>query len=127
MDDVGLLDQDEIAAELGLGDGDGLGGFGSAFNEDIASLEDIGAGGDATRASPRSSPTSTSRTTATATAVATATDVKSRRAPGDPGPAVVFGRIIRPERLDAMPQPRGRAQLLRAGRATPGTVRNGSA
>ena len=28
MDDVGLLDSDEIAAELGLGDGDGLGGFG---------------------------------------------------------------------------------------------------
>ena len=28
MDEVGLLDQDEIAAELGLGDGDGLGGFG---------------------------------------------------------------------------------------------------
>jgi DNA-directed RNA polymerase subunit beta' len=45
MDDVGLLDQDEIAAELGLGDGDGLGGFGSAFNEDIASLEEIGTGG----------------------------------------------------------------------------------
>ncbi len=45
MDDVGLLDQDEIAAELGLGDGDGMGGFGSAFNEDIASLEEIGTGG----------------------------------------------------------------------------------
>jgi len=44
MDDVGLLDQDEIAAELGLGEGDGLGGFGSAFNEDIASLEEIGGG-----------------------------------------------------------------------------------
>ena len=43
VDDVGLLDQDEIAAELGLGDG--LGGFGSAFNEDIASLEEIGGGG----------------------------------------------------------------------------------
>jgi DNA-directed RNA polymerase subunit beta' len=45
MDDVGLLDQDEIAAELGLGDGDGLGGFGAAFNDDIASLEEIGTGG----------------------------------------------------------------------------------
>jgi DNA-directed RNA polymerase subunit beta' len=44
MDDVGLLDQDEIAAELGLGDGDGL-GFGAAFNDDIASLEEIGSGG----------------------------------------------------------------------------------
>jgi DNA-directed RNA polymerase subunit beta' len=45
IDDVGLLDQDEIAAELGLGDGEGLGGFGSAFTDDIASLEEIGAGG----------------------------------------------------------------------------------
>jgi len=45
LDEVGLLDQDEIAAELGLGDGDGLGGFGSAFDEDLASLEEIGAGG----------------------------------------------------------------------------------
>jgi|SRR5439155_10072508 len=45
IDDVGLLDRDEIAAELGLGDGDGLGGFGAAFESDIASLEDIGAGG----------------------------------------------------------------------------------
>src|SRR6476659_10648877 len=45
LDEVGLLDQDEIAAELGLGDGDSLGGFGSAFDEDLASLEEIGAGG----------------------------------------------------------------------------------
>jgi DNA-directed RNA polymerase subunit beta' len=45
IDDVGLLDQDEIAAELGLGDGDGLGGFGAAFESDIASLDEIGAGG----------------------------------------------------------------------------------
>jgi DNA-directed RNA polymerase subunit beta' len=45
MDEVGLLDSDEIAAELGLGDGDSLGGFGSAFDEDLASLEEIGAGG----------------------------------------------------------------------------------
>ncbi len=29
IDEVGLLDHDEIAAELGLGDGDGLGGFGA--------------------------------------------------------------------------------------------------
>jgi DNA-directed RNA polymerase subunit beta' len=45
MDAVGLLDQDDIAAELGLGDGDGLGEFGSAFSEDIAALDEIGAGG----------------------------------------------------------------------------------
>ena len=42
MDDVGLLDSDEIAAELGLGDGDGLGGF--SLDQDIASLEEIGTG-----------------------------------------------------------------------------------
>jgi DNA-directed RNA polymerase subunit beta' len=46
IDEVGLLDQDEIAAELGLGDGDGLGGFGMAFDEDLASLEEIGAGAE---------------------------------------------------------------------------------
>jgi DNA-directed RNA polymerase subunit beta' len=46
MDEVGLLDQDEIAAELGLGDGDTLGGFGAGFDQDLAQLEDIGAGGD---------------------------------------------------------------------------------
>ncbi|HMI72716.1 MAG TPA: DNA-directed RNA polymerase subunit beta', partial [Solirubrobacteraceae bacterium] len=42
MDEVGLLDSDEIAAELGLGDGDGLGGF--SLESDIASLEEIGTG-----------------------------------------------------------------------------------
>ncbi len=44
IDDVGLLDQDEIAAELGLV-GDGLGGgYGQEFDADLASLEKIGAG-----------------------------------------------------------------------------------
>jgi DNA-directed RNA polymerase subunit beta' len=46
IDDVGLLDRDDLAAELGLGDGGGLGGeFGSAFDEDLASLEEIGVSG----------------------------------------------------------------------------------
>jgi DNA-directed RNA polymerase subunit beta' len=47
IDDVGLLDQDEIAAELGLsGAGGGLGGsYGQEFDADLASLEKIGAGG----------------------------------------------------------------------------------
>jgi DNA-directed RNA polymerase subunit beta' len=44
IDDVGLLDQDEIAAELGLAGGDGLGGYGQEFDADLASLEKIGAG-----------------------------------------------------------------------------------
>ncbi len=46
IDDVGLLDQDEIAAELGLSVGDELdGGYGQEFDADLASLEKIGAGG----------------------------------------------------------------------------------
>jgi DNA-directed RNA polymerase subunit beta' len=45
IDDVGLLDQEEIAAELGLSDGDGLGAsYGHEFDADLASLEKIGAG-----------------------------------------------------------------------------------
>jgi DNA-directed RNA polymerase subunit beta' len=45
IDDVGLLDQDEIAAELGLSAGEGLGGaYGKEFDSDLASLEKIGAG-----------------------------------------------------------------------------------
>ncbi len=42
MDDVGLLEGDELAAELGLSDGEGLGGFGPGF--DTAELEEIGSG-----------------------------------------------------------------------------------
>ncbi len=42
MDDVGLLEGDELAAELGLTDGDSLQGFGPAF--DTAELEEIGSG-----------------------------------------------------------------------------------
>jgi DNA-directed RNA polymerase subunit beta' len=46
IDDVGLLDQDEIAAELGLAEGEGFnGGYGQEFDADLASLEKIGAGG----------------------------------------------------------------------------------
>jgi len=45
IDDVGLLDQDELAAELGLADGESLQGFGSSFESDLSALEDIGAGG----------------------------------------------------------------------------------
>jgi DNA-directed RNA polymerase subunit beta' len=45
IDDVGLLDQEEIAAELGLA-GEGFnGGYGQEFDADLASLEKIGAGG----------------------------------------------------------------------------------
>jgi DNA-directed RNA polymerase subunit beta' len=46
IDDVGLLDQDEIAAELGLSDGEPLApAYGHEFDADLASLEKIGAGG----------------------------------------------------------------------------------
>ena len=44
IDDVGLLDQDEIAAELGLSNGEGYAGYGQEFDADLASLEKIGAG-----------------------------------------------------------------------------------
>jgi DNA-directed RNA polymerase subunit beta' len=43
-DDAGLLDQDELAAELGLDAGDALGGFGASFESDLETLEEIGAG-----------------------------------------------------------------------------------
>jgi DNA-directed RNA polymerase subunit beta' len=42
IDDVSLLEGDELAAELGLDDGEGLGGFGPGF--DTAELEEIGSG-----------------------------------------------------------------------------------
>ena len=45
IDDIGLLDQDDIAAELGLGNGGGFGDYGHEFDKDLASLEQIGAGG----------------------------------------------------------------------------------
>jgi DNA-directed RNA polymerase subunit beta' len=46
MDDVGLLDHDELAAELGLTDGEALQGFGpSGIEADLADLEQIGNGG----------------------------------------------------------------------------------
>jgi DNA-directed RNA polymerase subunit beta' len=42
IDDVGLLEGDDLAAELGLGDGEGLQGFGPAF--DTTELDEINAG-----------------------------------------------------------------------------------
>jgi DNA-directed RNA polymerase subunit beta' len=44
MDEVGLLDQEEIAAELGLTGGEELAGYGQEYDADLASLEKIGAG-----------------------------------------------------------------------------------
>ena len=44
IDDIGLLDQDDMAAELGLANGEGLAGYGQEFDADLASLEKIGAG-----------------------------------------------------------------------------------
>jgi DNA-directed RNA polymerase subunit beta' len=44
IDDIGLLDQDEIAAELGLAGSDGFDEYGREFHSDLASLEKIGAG-----------------------------------------------------------------------------------
>ncbi|HWH09756.1 MAG TPA: DNA-directed RNA polymerase subunit beta', partial [Solirubrobacteraceae bacterium] len=42
MDDLGLLGDDDLAAELGIGNG----GFGAEFDQDLASLEEIGLGHD---------------------------------------------------------------------------------
>ena len=56
MDDVGLLEGDDLAAELGLTDGDGLGGFGPAF--DTAELDEI-------NAAPSAPPAARSTTSAT--------------------------------------------------------------
>jgi DNA-directed RNA polymerase subunit beta' len=42
MDDVGLLDHDDLAAELGLTDGESLTGFGGGLEPDLSDLEDIG-------------------------------------------------------------------------------------
>jgi DNA-directed RNA polymerase subunit beta' len=44
VDDVGLLDHDDLAAELGLTDGESLGGF-AGVEPDIADLEQIGQAG----------------------------------------------------------------------------------
>ena len=96
MDAVGLLDQDDIAAELGLGDGEGLSDFGSAFNDDIAALDEIGAAAVGTRASRRSSPTSTSPG---ATTTRASSAVWSARPPrGGPSPFFVrsASRAARP-------------------------------
>ncbi|MEI7625852.1 MAG: DNA-directed RNA polymerase subunit beta' [Actinomycetota bacterium] len=38
-DDIGLLDQDDIAAELGLDGGEGLPGLGAAFDRELADFE----------------------------------------------------------------------------------------
>jgi DNA-directed RNA polymerase subunit beta' len=45
IDEVGLLDHDDLAAELGLADGEGLSGFGG-LEADISDLEAIGNGSD---------------------------------------------------------------------------------
>jgi DNA-directed RNA polymerase subunit beta' len=45
IDDVGLLDHDELAAELGLTDGEALQGFGPGLEADLADLESIAGNG----------------------------------------------------------------------------------
>jgi DNA-directed RNA polymerase subunit beta' len=45
IDDVGLLDHDDLAAELGLTDGESLQGFGGGLEPDLSDLEEIGRGG----------------------------------------------------------------------------------
>jgi DNA-directed RNA polymerase subunit beta' len=45
IDEVGLLDHDDLAAELGLTDGETLTGFGGGIEADLSDLENIGNGG----------------------------------------------------------------------------------
>jgi DNA-directed RNA polymerase subunit beta' len=45
VDDIGLLDHDDLAAELGLTDGEALTGFGGGIEPDLSDLEDIGGNG----------------------------------------------------------------------------------
>src|SRR6202020_1082410 len=45
IDEVGLLDHDDLAAELGLTAGESLTGFGSGLEPDLSDLENIGNGG----------------------------------------------------------------------------------
>jgi len=45
MDDIGLLDHEDLAAELGLVDGESLTGFGGGIEPDLSDLEDIGRAG----------------------------------------------------------------------------------
>jgi DNA-directed RNA polymerase subunit beta' len=45
IDEVGLLDHDDLAAELGLTDGESLTGFGGGIEADISDLENLGNGG----------------------------------------------------------------------------------
>ena len=45
IDETGLLDHDELAAELGLVDGDGLTGFSSGLEADLSDLEQLAADG----------------------------------------------------------------------------------
>ena len=47
-DDVALLDSDELAAELGLVDDDYSVGLGAGFEQDLSTLEEIGAAGGET-------------------------------------------------------------------------------
>ena len=44
-EDVALLDSDELVAELGLAEDDFGSGLGTAFEQDLSNLEEIGAGG----------------------------------------------------------------------------------
>ncbi|MCD6727315.1 MAG: DNA-directed RNA polymerase subunit beta' [Solirubrobacteraceae bacterium] len=46
IEDVGLLDHQELAAELGLGEDDFGSGLGAGFEQDLSTLEEIGTGGE---------------------------------------------------------------------------------
>src|SRR5204863_8524183 len=45
IDEVGLLDHDDLAAALGVTDGEALSGFGGGLEPDLSDLENLGNGG----------------------------------------------------------------------------------
>ena len=124
IDDVGLLEGDDLAAELGLADGDGLGGFGRRSTR-TSRPSRTSARAARTRASPRSSRTSTSPRTSSRSSTAarrwwSEAPGRTPRGPGRAAPGAPRRRqpvlsplhahacarepAERPERLDATPR-----------------------
>ena len=99
IDDVGLLEGDDLAAELGLDDGEGLQGFGPAF--DTAELEEIGSGFGA----PPEAASTTSATSATS-AGGSDDDKHDARALDAPGAAAAAAALGVWSALDRAAPPR---------------------
>ena len=97
IDEVGLLDHDDLAAELGLADGDALGGFGG-IEADLSDLEEIGrdAGHSGSSMSSATSICRRSRTTSPNSEVRHSPAARSPA--GRPGLCACVRRLRRGER-----------------------------